>query len=537
MNTKFVNIILIFIIIIIVSFIINLKNKENFSNKHANALHKYFESIYVITLPKRKEYIKNVMDNIELKPIYFDAIKKETIDITQLSRENYVDINYKKGNGRIACHLSHLTVLKDFLKTTNKRCFIFEDDVKKIDIPLSELNSKIDNIMDNLPYTFDIIYFGRCWDKCHKQNYISDNLVRTYFPQCRHSYGVTRKGAEIIIKKSIPLIDKGGDQNIAILIENGELEAYAVTPNLFFQNRDVLGSNLNNLDSLNECRNHKKINNYKSTKNNTIEHFTSNSSNSSYNNKIKARKTYKLSLFKPIVDSVVMTTYFCGLNDSHKNYISPCNDIRYIGNWYFSMKQLKLNGVIFHNNLSKEFVKKYTTDYIKFVKVDSSKFQNSLNDERFIIYYKYLLKHKNIKNIFMTDGNDITVVKDPFMYLKKFSNKILVGSEEDDIDNKLDWFIKPCLDINIRNYLIQIKDNTILNAGIIGGKRKNILNFLKKISNYFLNNPNKECNINMHLVNYILYKDFKDTIKYGGKLNSRFKFYENFRKDIYFIHK
>ena len=99
------------------------------------------------------------------------------------------------------------------------------------------------------PLKNNIIYFGRCWDKCHKQNYISDNLVRTYFPQCRHSYGVTRKGAEIIIKKSIPLIDKGGDQNIAILIENGELEAYAVTPNLFFQNRDVLGSNLNNLES------------------------------------------------------------------------------------------------------------------------------------------------------------------------------------------------------------------------------------------------------------------------------------------------
>ena len=535
MNTKFVNIILICIIIIIISFIINLKHKENFSDDNINVLHKFFESIYVITLPKRKEYIKNIMDSIDLKPIYFDAIKKETLNIHKLAKENFVDINYKKGNGRIACHLSHITVLKEFLKTTNKRCFVFEDDIRKIDISKKELNNKINNIMDNLPYTFDIVYFGRCWDKCHKQSYISDNLVRTYFPQCRHAYGVTRKGAEIIIKKSIPLIDKGGDFNIAQLIEKGELEAYAVTPNIFFQNREELGSNLNNLDSLNECRNHKKVSNYVSTKNNTIEHFTNNINID--NNINKQYKSYKISLFKPKLESVVMTTYFCGLNDSQKNIISPCNDIRYIGNWYFSMKDLQLNGIIFYNNLSKEFVKKYTTNYIKFVKVDSSKFKNSLNDERFIIYYNYLLKHKNIKNVFMTDGNDITVVKNPFLYLKKFSNKILVGSEEDNISNKLDWFIKPCLDINIRNYLIQIKDKTILNAGIIGGKRKNILSFLKKISDYFLNNPNKDCNINMHLVNYILYKDFNDKIKFKGKLNSRFKFYENFRKDIYFIHK
>ena len=45
------------------------------------------------------------------------------------------------------------------------------------------------------------------------------------------------------------------------------------------------------------------------------------------------------------------------------------NEINYIKAWYDSVNNLQLNGFVFHDNLSEEFVQQYTTNKIKFIKV------------------------------------------------------------------------------------------------------------------------------------------------------------------------
>ena len=235
-------------------------------------------------------------------------------------------------------------------------------------------------------------------------------------------------------------------------------------------------------------------------------------------------------------ENVIMTTYFCNKKDPQRPQRAPCNDFQYIKPWYDSIKKLGLKGVIFHDGMNDTFIKKYQTDNIKFVYVDSNSYEYSLNDLRYFVYLDYIKKHKNIENIFMTDGNDVTVVKSPF---NKF-NKICVGNEPVKISNS-SWMKKKIKRFNHNNTkkFIFNESNQIYNAGILGGRRDYVLKFLENMVNIFENfdEEQKRENLNMIVFNYVVYKVFNENVVSGFPLNSDYKKYQNDRKDVCFIHK
>lgn len=246
------------VILIIILFYILYKHykqnlKKSYLDNDKNHLHNYFSQIYVITIPDRKEYIKAILKQIKINPIIFNAILKKDIKKHKLIQSKILRPKNRVNKGKIACHLSHLTVLKKFFNSKNNNCFIFEDDLQNPVISLLDMNKYIDHIMLNVPKDYDIIYFGRCWDHCHLDTKITNNLVRSFKPRCRHAYGVSRKGASKIIKYSLPMKHKGGDDIIAKYIKKGNIISYAVTPPLFYQNRSQLGTNLGNYNELPEC--------------------------------------------------------------------------------------------------------------------------------------------------------------------------------------------------------------------------------------------------------------------------------------------
>ena len=234
--------------------------------------------------------------------------------------------------------------------------------------------------------------------------------------------------------------------------------------------------------------------------------------------------------------NVIMTTYFCKKKDPQRNKKANSNDINYIKPWYNSMKKLGLNGIIFHDGLGKEFIKKYQTNKIKFEYINTNNFKYSLNDLRFFVYYDYILNNKNIENVFMTDGNDVKVVSSPF---NKF-DKICVGSEESQI-NKNQWIQDKINSFNDNKKLYFKNDNNgkVYNAGILGGNRKNVLFFLEKMINIFKNIDEKNINKNNNMIvfNYIIYIFLNQNVITGEKLHSKYRKFENNRKDICFIHK
>jgi|SaaInlStandDraft_7_1057024.scaffolds.fasta_scaffold03583_2 GR25 family glycosyltransferase involved in LPS biosynthesis len=251
------------IIILLIILLLNNYKRQTISNmaniNWSSPIQKYFDKIYVITLPQRKEYIENIMKNINLNPIYFSAKLKNELDYNKLINDNIVKRQFvkKKNYGRIACHYSHISVLQNFLDSNAETCLIFEDDIRPIE-NVTHLNDTFKNNISELPDDWDILYLGRCWDNCKKQTKISLNIYKLYTPKCRHAYAVTKKGAEIILKYSIPQYI-AGDKIYAELIKNNKLQAYGFSPQLFLQNRENLGSTLGNINVLKECSSSSKL--------------------------------------------------------------------------------------------------------------------------------------------------------------------------------------------------------------------------------------------------------------------------------------
>ena len=227
---------------------------NDYSKIKQNWIHNIFDSVYIITIPKRVYHVNYISNTMKIKPIIFNAVDKNTLDKKHLVDNNIITSKYYSTNnkGRIACHLSHINVMIDFLKNPNKKhCMIFEDDMK-LPNTLTNIVHIMENSMKNIPNTWDIIYFGRCWDDCRKAVYYNKYLMKSN-PLCRHAYAVSRKGATKIVEHTLPMVHNGDDM-YRILIDSHVLDSYSTKIPLFFQNRENELSTLGNNGVLKVCK-------------------------------------------------------------------------------------------------------------------------------------------------------------------------------------------------------------------------------------------------------------------------------------------
>jgi hypothetical protein len=246
--------------------------------------------------------------------------------------------------------------------------------------------------------------------------------------------------------------------------------------------------------------------------------------------------------------SVICTTYFSKKNhpnDPSDSFVSGRaddgrviqNNISYIAPWYESISKLGLEGIVFYDNLSEEFIDKYQTQNIKFIKVETSAYSN--NDWRFFVYRDYF-KNNVYDSIFLTDGSDVTVVKDPSGILEEYKyidffickDSILLNQFPYlELHNQVKWD-------NLQWFLKNAKSLQLINMGVIGGSYKNIAEFLKHFCETRIQLGNPDFNSDMWVGQYVFrYKLSHKNLLVGEPFTSNFKQYENARKDVYFIHK
>jgi hypothetical protein len=248
------------------------------------------------------------------------------------------------------------------------------------------------------------------------------------------------------------------------------------------------------------------------------------------------------------MNSVILTSYFsikkhpndpndkCVIGRGNDGRVLQ-NDFRYIEPWYNSVNKLNLEGRVFHDNLSEDFLNKYTTDNIKFIKVTPSDYSN--NDWRFFCYRNYLEENR-FDCVFLTDGSDVRVVKDPCKIIKDNPEVDLFACKDSIMLNEF-----PYLQIHQQaqweNYVwfsIFQKTLELINMGVIGGNYENILLFLNKFCETRIKLGNTDFNSDMWTGQYVfrdLLSDKKMLI--GEPFTSNFKKYETHREDVYFIHK
>jgi hypothetical protein len=218
----------------------------------------------------------------------------------------------------------------------------------------------------------------------------------------------------------------------------------------------------------------------------------------------------------------ILTNYFVSKKDPQRNKHHLADKYDLVKGWVESLTSLNLNGVIFYDNLSMDFIKKVSSKNISFAQY-TPRTSWSLNDERFLCFYEYLYYREDIENVFLTDLFDVSFNRNPFDLISD-EYKVYVG-----VDG-------PKRNIRKANYVIRKmkiaydgcifhEDKVCLSAGVFGGKRINVLRLLKEMVVDF-EKCNSDKNTNMGVLNKCIYDLFSSNMMAGKPVCSKFKGYE-----------
>lgn len=243
--------------------------------------------------------------------------------------------------------------------------------------------------------------------------------------------------------------------------------------------------------------------------------------------------------------SIIAACHFTGVHDVNRNTTLPYNDYSYVKKWADSISALGITGIIFHNHFSEETVNLYQSDNIIFIKVAYNHIYNP-NVFRYFVYQDFLKDNASyLEDIFFTDIADVEVVKNPFsepIFLNNTSS-IFCGDEPKQLDNEWMRNHSTHLRSKIKDYALyeeNFKNATLLNCGIIGGSIYVMHNFIHNICKihqlYNVDNTTKYTG-DMGAFNYLVRTKYNENLLHGEPINTKFKAYENERKDCWFRHK
>ena len=222
-------------------------------------MNNHFDKVFVITIPKRKEYVNKVLQDYAIDATIIEGIDKKSPNLVEDASKNKIIVkspNYNYKPSKIAVHWAHINALKTFLQDPNAQtAVICEDDLLQVNSN-EETSQILDQCMRELSgHEWDLLFLERCWDEKSTVFNVTDNIVRTFNSLCRGAYAVTRKCAQILVNvKLTPKMNHeqsaAGDQANRHLIKSGVITALAIEPPIYTQNRGKLASENGNLQNL-----------------------------------------------------------------------------------------------------------------------------------------------------------------------------------------------------------------------------------------------------------------------------------------------
>jgi len=249
----------------------------------------------------------------------------------------------------------------------------------------------------------------------------------------------------------------------------------------------------------------------------------------------------------------MVTTYFTTKKDWQRKRSAPV-DFQMMKDYYDSARKLKINVTIIYDELPEKILQ-YADDEFKFVQVNLTDYDalEGMNDVRFVIIDDIVKQHPEWRSIFLTDLFDSTVQINPCGHMS--AGKLYVGSEKDKLHQNA-WMRKRFLEMGGK-YLKWFDEKPskywpLLSAGIVGGQREIFSQFLGEMR-AALSDPELTVrvngtvgNMNMAAFNYVIRESMgleqNDTEGYPGlvtgfPIHSRYKMWEDGRKDVWFVHK
>ena len=233
-------------------------------------LNKYFDKIYVLSLPSLQQRIDSVTLRLEgLNFEIFYGIDKRNTSMEEIKGKGLYNTKqyrqyYKRpaemSLGMLCCSLGHVSMYQSIISNGFKRTLILEDDV----VPVMEAIPLFPEITKELPADWELLYLGYeknetfgfaqkvkqlaylAWPN-HAQLHLTRSMFKKYYPRkisshigyagfhdCTHAYAVTLEGAKKLLQLQQPVIFNP-DNLLAWANCTEQVKAYISRPKLFNQ--------------------------------------------------------------------------------------------------------------------------------------------------------------------------------------------------------------------------------------------------------------------------------------------------------------
>lgn len=137
----------------------------------------------------------------------------------------------------------------------------------------------------------------------------------------------------------------------------------------------------------------------------------------------------------------------------------------------------------------------------------------------------------DFEKVYCVDATDVVVLNDPFEMINP--SNLVVGSEASVLSNK--WIILKHKNEGIYRFLRNNVNEQLLNAGVLGGTKENILSFCKEMNALY--EEFGDDYTDMPRFNYVCREKSKLNLEYGSHINTLFKGYELENDKPLFRHK
>ena len=242
---------------------------------------------------------------------------------------------------------------------------------------------------------------------------------------------------------------------------------------------------------------------------------------------------------------VIMASLITGRYDVNRNETLPSDDFELVKEWADSVQKAGLQGIIFHNGFSEETCKKHQSENLIFIRSHSSDSFNP-NVFRYFLYLDFLKEtDSQITDVFLTDISDVVLIRNPFAenYYLENPKSIFCGDEPKSLENG--WMMDHSAHLRSRindfeMYEKNFGSETLLNCGIIGGKKSLMMDFLARLCEIHQshNQDNRSAFTgDMGAFNYLVRTQFQNQVLHGFPINTVFKEYQSEREDCWFRHK
>lgn len=246
-------------------------------------------------------------------------------------------------------------------------------------------------------------------------------------------------------------------------------------------------------------------------------------------------ESYKSTHFCPFIEpkgenngneATVITSYFTTEVDTQRNrqWVANLDDIQDLIN---STVKAGVDLVILHDCFDPSTP---VPPNVKLVKVEAP-----LNPyfQRWVSQWEYLREHPEIGKVFMVDATDVEVLKDPFPHVQR--DQIYVGSELTQTWNN--WMVVNFPQPWIRQVCRQYARYPLLNCGIVGGSRTDVMALLRQMNTKYFDEQGNVGPFEMGLFNYCVRTYWQGKIVTGNQVHTKFKGYELNNTFAWFKHK